>query len=447
VRFLVVSDAPQLSSGLARISRDLCSLIQSLGHQVASLGWDYDDTPMPWQCFPIRDHDNWGKDDLPKVWWKAHGNNPGVVLTVWDPARCFDLTMAAGNMPVQLWGYFPLDSANVNGKVSGPALVALRRYQRVLAYGRYGAEVLKASLGRPIQWLPHGMDLTRFDYPHSAASSGAAEGSDRNSAQAVAASSSPLASAPRGSDRIGTYPLCHEVSSATAFVRCEECGGDFSMPRQQQQAPVPASAPAFPLVGCVATNNARKDLGALFAAWKLLAERDSSLTFWLHTNTEIGPAWSVPQLAEDFGLEGRLLVTTPQSAGSDEILANLYAQCAVTIAPGLGEGFGYPIVESLACGTPVVHVDFAGGAELVPHEDWLCRYEATRTESVYALVRPVLDPAEIANRAWRAIEWKRKEPRVVQAWCRATVQHLGWEYLGRMWRAWVQQGVVGMGSE
>ena len=39
---------------------------------------------------------------------------------------------------------------------------------------------------------------------------------------------------------------------------------------------------------------------------------------------------------------------------SDETLLSLYNGASVTLFPTLSEGFGFPILESFACGTPVM---------------------------------------------------------------------------------------------
>ena len=38
----------------------------------------------------------------------------------------------------------------------------------------------------------------------------------------------------------------------------------------------------------------------------------------------------------------------------DKLLADLYASAVMTAMPSFEEGFGLPVVESMACGTPVV---------------------------------------------------------------------------------------------
>jgi glycosyltransferase involved in cell wall biosynthesis len=49
---------------------------------------------------------------------------------------------------------------------------------------------------------------------------------------------------------------------------------------------------------------------------------------------------------------------------ADEDLASLYAGAVATLAPSLYEGFDLPVVESLACGTPVVASDVAAHREV-----------------------------------------------------------------------------------
>jgi len=304
--------------------------------------------------------------------WPARG----VIFTVWDPGRCFGPMLVPLPPKVQRWGYFALDAVNSLGSISGPAADAIRGYTRVLAYGRWGSQVLRGLRQEAVPYLPHGLGK-EFSYP---------------------------------------------------WHRVEVLGG------------LQVEAPKRDTVGCVATNHPRKDLGLLFYTWKLLAERDPGLKFWLHTHAAVTEAWSVPELAEQVGLNNERLTVTVDNL-TDEGLAQMYSGCLVTIAPGLGEGFGYPIAESLACGAPVIHGDYAGGAELVPRREWRSGAVGSRLEGAYALERPLFDAGDFADRAWEAISWMREEPRVVEAYCRGAVAQYDWEALRPRWLSWFRKGL------
>lgn len=371
---LLVGDAPNLPSGLARITRDLAERITKHIPEIelAWLGWAYEDfETYPWRNFRITDHENWGRGDLASTWWKAFGKRPGVVMTVWDPSRCFALLEESEAVPAQLWGYFPLDGVNINGSLGGPAAAAVRKYKRVLGYGEFGADVLGNILGGGhVQWLPHGLDL-------------------------------------------GTW-----------------------FPRRPPEG----------LVGVVATNTPRKDWGLAFQAFRAMKQAMPRLKLWCHISKEVTSAWSLPELADQCAVAAEDLIVTGTGEGisgaiPDDHLANLYSACVVTLAPGLGEGFGWPIVESLACGRPVIHVDYAGGAALVPQQAWRVKPKMFHVESAYALKRPIVDPGDFAEAALVAAEWMLREPSVVAAYCQGSVRHLGWDSLWPRWEAWFRQGM------
>ena len=193
------------------------------------------------------------------------------------------------------------------------------------------------------------------------------------------------------------------------------------------------------VIGCVATNQARKDLALYFETLALLQQRGRKVYGWLHTDTLVN-AWSITQLVEDCELEKKVTVTIGNY--SDRQLARMYQRCDLTIAPGLGEGFGYPIVESLASGVPVIHGDFGGGSELVPKVEWRVPVRETRLESVYALRRPVFRAEDVANATERALNWRDEIGReAAAAYCRGAVAHLDWEALGDRWASWIRSGL------
>lgn len=52
-------------------------------------------------------------------------------------------------------------------------------------------------------------------------------------------------------------------------------------------------------------------------------------------------------------------------------LASLYQHAEVFVFPSLKEGFGFPIIESQACGTPVITSNLEPMSELVPYKNFL----------------------------------------------------------------------------
>lgn len=387
---LLLGDSPRRPTGLARIARDLMAhlvadvragILPDL--EIIQAGPD-DGVGGHWTQWPFyglpAEGDDWGARELSQVWHEAFGTQPGILFTVWDAARCYEL-MRLGQYPADhaWWGYFPVDARTRRGGFGGPAGEVIRHYSRVLGYGRWGASVLGNVTGRPVEALPHGIDLDTFTLQET--------GAGREEALGI---------------------LGWHVTPSTIVI------------------------------GCVAANQPRKDLGVWSETLALLLERGWNIHGWLHTDKTVAVGWSVPQLIEEAGLGRRVTVTTQLT---DAQLASLYRCCAATIAPGLGEGFGYPIVESLACGTPAIHSTYGGGSELVPMAAWRIPVRAERLEGPYAVVRPVYRAEDMANAVERAVRWQQAEHAVVQQYCVGAVAHLDWSALWPRWRGWIAKGI------
>jgi glycosyltransferase involved in cell wall biosynthesis len=51
-------------------------------------------------------------------------------------------------------------------------------------------------------------------------------------------------------------------------------------------------------------------------------------------------------------------------------LKNLYQHAAFFVYPSFYEGFGFPILESMACGTPVIASGTSSMSEIMPQAEW-----------------------------------------------------------------------------
>lgn len=408
---IIYGDGPRLHSGLARIARDLAMRLvaeaDDLGIRLAQVGVDW---PGGWQwqswdfCGFQPSAQDQGREAVESAIFELTqdtGQIP-IVFMIMDPARCWDLTRAAPQstedrslhrLACRFWGYFPLDAHNRLEAIGGPALLAVRDTDRLLAYGRYGAGLLQNCLrslqhrdgdfraARAVSYLPHGLDLFAF--------------------------------------RPG-IPL-------------EEA--DPSFQRWAQTVP-----PEAIKIGCVATNQPRKDLGLLMETVAWVRAAGYPVACWLHTD-KLTHAWDVGELVVTCGLAQREIAVSTQDL-TDTQLAARYGWSDVTIAPGLGEGFGYPIVESLACGVAVIHGRYAGGVELIPHPAWLVDAAAWRLESVYALVRPVFTAQAMGEAVIHAYLARIHNYRTMQAYCSGAVAHLDWRHLWPRWRSWFTQGLA-----
>ena len=101
-----------------------------------------------------------------------------------------------------------------------------------------------------------------------------------------------------------------------------------------------------------------KGVGSLLEAVAVAAEREPHLRLWLS-----GPGNAAPLLASaPAAARERVRVL---DLGQPEDQADRYARAWTTVLPSTGESFGMVMLESLACGTPIVTTDHGAPQELV----------------------------------------------------------------------------------
>jgi glycosyltransferase involved in cell wall biosynthesis len=397
---LIISDAVSAPTGLARITRDLSTRIhQNLKdvYRVATFGYG-----APGSCrfgftqYAANDVDNFVLGQLPEVWHDFAGQEQGVVLCIWDPSRLGwlstphtsdflkDLKYQALRVwleraPFKKWIYAPVDAEGPNNRLTFSIMKSLFGFDRILAYSAWGAGVIERTMStgearsRNLTSLPHGIDGGVF-------------------------SPSP--------DRSLARSVFNSITGATSIItKYKEIEADEV------------------LVGIVATNQARKDwaLGIETAA---ILSKEMKVRLWIHTDA-LARNWDILGLLIDHGMLGEQTVL---SSGyiADEQMAEAYSACDVTL--GIGpEGFGYPIFESIFCGTPCVHGNYGGAPELLTPE-LLVTPIAFHKEGPYSSKRPVYAPEDFAA-AVRGVIGKRASHNA----------QLDWKHLWPRWEAWFRQ--------
>jgi glycosyltransferase involved in cell wall biosynthesis len=128
----------------------------------------------------------------------------------------------------------------------------------------------------------------------------------------------------------------------------------------------------------------------------------------------------------DFGLMDRTVISLEHIP--DSSLAQAYSACDLTIGPG-AEGFGYPLIESQFCGTPVVTGSYAGGGDITPQEMQVDPV-GFRFESIWSCERPV----------YNVMDWSSKAEELIGLRCNRPDEY-DWNRLWPRWESWFREAL------
>jgi len=125
----------------------------------------------------------------------------------------------------------------------------------------------------------------------------------------------------------------------------------------------------------------RKSWGPMMKAMRLFLDnnpdvKESDITWIIHTNPVDPRGYPLLGMAHKFKLDNVCKFAHPEifkTSLSDAQMVELYNSFDVFLGASKREGFGLTILESMACGVPVIAHDFASMTELVKGHGWLVR--------------------------------------------------------------------------
>lgn len=381
---LIVGDNPALSGGLSRICRDLATLCCTMPQfRVAVLGRGIGNRrKFPFLLYDYPESGQWGEDYIQQVWEDFACNDYGIILTTDDPSRRHWFANPVG---------LPIDLACFLGES--------RTFQK------WGYFPIDSTGPNPERLSLAARDcLSRYDRVLTASEWGC------NLVRA-------------GGTEANWLP--HGIFTKTFRVR----------PRQDRE--LLDWGQHHIVVGSVMANQARKDYPNLFDIILRLKEEYGTLfRAWLHTDRLIG-YWNIPALAADYGVGDCLEVTMGLN---DDQLALRYSSCDCTVLPSHGEGFGYPIAESLSCGTAAVVTGYGAGSDLVAAgctvgPRWY------RIDTAHNVRRAVIYGGDFKTQIMEQIARKAEDWDHRGRELSATVEHLDWENLKHPWKRWLLEGL------
>jgi len=393
---LFLSDDPTSGTGLGRITRDLAVRVHKHlpdKFRVATCGYGGNfSRELEFPQYTIKMQD-WHVYNLPEIWKDFAGDERGILMPIWDASRLLWLSRPENEpdprlraflekKPFEIWTYSPMDAHGVDGKLTQILKHTLQGFDRVLAYSKWAYDILEKTLDKShytdLDWRPHGIDTSVW-YPRKR-----------------------IVARHGFGDKIGAKDFRGKVTR------------------------IPDDA--F-LIGIVATNQARKDWGLGIHVIAEIAKLRNTWC-WLHTD-RLENAWSLPILAQwDFKIHEKAIVTVVDYP--DDVMAWAYTACDLTLGIGNGEGFGFPIFESLACGTPCLHGNYGGAPEHM-QRCMLVDSVMDRIDGVYSLIRKV----------YRAEDWAQAGLSLmgVKSGSSLLPAHLDWNNLWPSWEEWFVKGL------
>jgi glycosyltransferase involved in cell wall biosynthesis len=169
------------------------------------------------------------------------------------------------------------------------------------------------------------------------------------------------------------------------------------------------------IVGMVAANKGnRKGFSLALQAFRIFWEDHRDAKLYLHTVVEPDqvPGEDILQLVKALGIPKDALMIPSQYAMkydpfNDETMARVYSGLDVLVNPAHGEGFGVPVLEAAACGTPAVVTNFSAMPEVAGEWGWHvgCRDHWTYQNAWQAMA----DVEEIVEAFGRAYDEPTRE--------------------------------------
>ena len=163
----------------------------------------------------------------------------------------------------------------------------------------------------------------------------------------------------------------------------------------------------------VGTNKGiQKNWQGLFYAYKVFLlnnpEARKETILHCHTDMHASDGYDLELLARRYGIaENVFYVDTKLNAGTPpEKMVKLYNLADCFVSASLGESFGLPLLESMACGTPVIFPNHTSGPELIgePNTGLLAELVKMKNEQEFGLTSPMasdkyfVDPIDMAEK-------------------------------------------------
>lgn len=387
MKVLMLGDSPTIKTGFGRVQRKAAEAFLAQGWEVAAVtahvhepSWD-PDLPIKFYYPPVGD-----VLGLMSVEGAVADFQPDRIYMTGDPGS---VTTYSTVIPqrIPMFAYVPIEGEPIVNHYWRELL----RQIDFMTCTRYGVNVVKQSLGKEVDYALHGVD-----------------------------------------------PVFKPLDPERRDEIRKRLGWDGK----------------FVLI-CVATNVHRKQWPRLIEAVSKLKHqyKQRDLLLYAHTvpfDDHWLEGWNLPEVAAAWGVYEEVifnpqmhkhLAAVPEISEDPEIptLPELYAAADLFVLPSQVEGFGLPIAEAMACGTPPLVTRYAAGWEVaagcgagIQVKDWTIHKSGTRYANADpdSIVKEVLrlkrNPRQLAALARQGLvrakdfDWADFQKKVVDGTTAAT---------------------------
>jgi len=366
-RILIVSDSPVLHTGFAKVARNIGNYLYNTDkYEVKAIGWFHRPTEIivPFEIYPtktenvqIAEKDKYSKITFPEV---VNNYKPDLVLAIGDDWMQDHIVMY-NNRNFKVISYLPVDGIPARKEVGK----IFKTVDKLVTYGRFGYETIIARhphLKDKMCWIPHGIDTNVFK---------------------------PL---PRSQIKDFKNKVLGENNFVIGFVS-----------RNQPRKMIPRLIKAFKLF--ISKCSVCQQCGEIF--WELKIDtcprcKNSNIIFfpgkdevrlYLHMAL-VDFGWNIPELVDRFELKGRVAYPKGLEIGKGvdtTTLVKIYNIFDINTLPTGGEGFGYSVLEGLACGIPTIATNYSGHVDICENVAELIKVSEFITETGTSVERAVVD--------------------------------------------------------
>lgn len=224
------------------------------------------------------------------------------------------------------------------------------------------------------QLVQTGIPVAAFVITDCRAPDGGPSAGDRRALAAIGAY--PVAVSRFGEENL--HALGYDDETCSYVPHCVDLSV-YRPPEDRQALRDELGTPGDFVIGIAAANRdlVRKSFPEQFGAFARFAKRHKDARLALFSVPDGPGGISLTELANDLGIMDKVVFmpSYEQACGMlpEEFMAKWYGSLDVLSACSYAEGFGVPLIEAQACGTPVIATDFSAMAELARPVGWLVK--------------------------------------------------------------------------